>query len=126
MDERFGKKYKLCSKIVIASLFEKGNQIKSYPFALRYIPTKLNTNTPFQIAISVPKKSFKKATDRNRIKRVVREAVRKNKHIVENAIAKEEQQLALFLIYTAQKEEPYQTINNKIESLFLRLIDDVR
>ncbi len=126
MDERFGKKYKLCSKIVIASIFEDGKQIKNYPFALRYIQAKLNTSSSFQIAISVPKRSFKKATDRNRVKRIVREAVRKNKHIIEKVISNEEQQLALFLIYTAQKEEPYQMLSDKIESIFLRLLDDVR
>lgn len=123
MDERFGKKYKLCSKIVIASIFEEGKQEKAYPFVLRYIRTDLKTDTKFQIAISVPKRNFKRAVDRNRIKRVVREAVRKNKYILEEAISEEMQQFALFLIYTAQEEEPYQKIGDKIETLFLRLID---
>lgn len=122
MDERFGKKYKLCSKIVIASIFEKGKQEKVFPFVLRYVRTDLKTNTRFQIVISVPKRNFKRAVDRNRIKRLVREAVRKNKYILEEAISEEEQQFALFLIYTAQQEESYQKISNKIETLFQRLV----
>lgn len=125
MDERFGKKYKLCSKKVIASIFEEGKQEKVHPFVLRYIHSDLKTNTRFQIVISVPKRNFKRAVDRNRIKRVIREAVRKKKYILENAISEETQQLALFLIYTAQQEEPHQKISDKIESLFLRLIHDI-
>lgn len=122
MDERFGKEYKLCNKKVIASIFEKGKQEKAYPFVLRYIHADLKTNKKFQIVISVPKRTFKRAVDRNRIKRVIREAVRKKKYILEEAISEETQHFALFLIYTAQKEEPYQKITDKIETLFLRSI----
>ncbi|WP_417264758.1 ribonuclease P protein component [Brumimicrobium sp.] len=123
MDERFGKKYKLCSKTVMASIFEKGKQEKAYPFLLRYLKADLKTDAKFQVVISVPKRKFKKAVDRNRIKRLIREAVRKKKYILEDAIESEDQQLALFLIYTASEEETYQRILNKIEVLFLRLVE---
>ncbi|HLV41241.1 MAG TPA: ribonuclease P protein component [Brumimicrobium sp.] len=122
MDERFGKKYKLCSKTVMTSIFENGKQEKSYPFLLRYLSVDLKTDAKFQIVISVPKRKFKKAVDRNRIKRLIREAVRKNKYILEEGLSNENQQLALFLIYTASEEETYQRILNKIEVLFLRLV----
>ena len=123
MDERFGKKYKLCSKTVMTAIFEKGKEEKSYPFLLRYLSADLKTDAKFQVVISVPKRKFKKAVDRNRIKRLIREAVRKNKYILEEALSAEDQQLALFLIYTASEEETYQRILNKIEVLFLRLVE---
>ena len=123
MDERFGKKYKLCSKTVMTSIFEVGKQEKTYPFLLRYLAVDLKTDTKFQIVISVPKRKFKRAVDRNRIKRLIREAVRKKKYILEEGLSTENQQLALFLIYTASEEETYQRILNKIEVLFLRLVE---
>ncbi|RFC54214.1 ribonuclease P protein component [Brumimicrobium aurantiacum] len=122
MNEKFGKEYKLCSKKVMTAVFEKGKTEKNYPFVLRYLDTDLKTNTCFQIVISVPKRRFKKAVDRNRIKRLIREAVRKNKHIIEQSMTENQPQLALFLIYTGNKEEPYQKIYDKIEALFLRLV----
>jgi ribonuclease P protein component len=123
MDESFGKEYKLCSKKVMTSIFEDGKQEKVYPFLLRYLAVDLKTNTRFQIVIAVPKRKFKRAVDRNRIKRLIREAVRKKKYIIEQSMTAEEPQLALFLIYTSNEEETYQRIINKIEALFLRLVE---
>lgn len=121
MNESFGKEYKLCNKKAMSSIFEEGKTIKSYPFLLRYLPADLKTNARFQMVISVPKRKFRKAVDRNRVKRLIREAVRKNKPLIEAAITNENEQLAFFLIYTSNKEESYQKIKYKIEQLFLRL-----
>ncbi len=123
MDESFGKEYKLCSKKVMDTIFEEGKTEKVYPFLLRYLAVDLKTEKRFQIVISVPKRKFKRAVDRNRIKRLIREAVRKKKYILEEAMTPEEQQLALFLIYTSNEEETYQKILDKIEALFLRLVE---
>jgi|SRR5690554_3448582 len=124
MKEGLGKKYMLCSKTVMSSVYEKGEIVKSYPFLMRYLPVELKTEAPFQIVISVPKRRFKKAVDRNRIKRLIKEAVRKKKHILERSLEEREEQLAVFLIYTGQKEESYQKISNKIETVFLRLVKE--
>lgn len=124
MDESFGKEYKLCSKKVMDSIFEEGKTEKVYPFLLRYLAVDLKTERRFQIVIAVPKRKFKRAVDRNRIKRLIREAVRKKKYIIEEAMPAEEQQLALFLIYTSSQEETYQKIIDKIEALFLRLVEN--
>lgn len=124
MDQSFGKEYKLCSKKVMDTIFEEGKTEKVYPFLLRYLNVDLKTEKRFQIVIAVPKRKFKRAVDRNRIKRLIREAVRKKKYIIEQAMTDEEQQLALFLIYTSSQEETYQKIIDKIEALFLRLVEN--
>lgn len=125
MDERFGKKYKLCSQKTISLIFEKGKIEKVYPFLLRYIKEDLNTEAPFQIVISVPKRKFKKAVSRNRIKRLIREAVRKKKYILEEPLLTRNLQIALFLTYIASEEESLQKISDKIEVLFLRLLEKI-
>lgn len=124
MNEKFGKEYKLCSKKLIAEIFEKGKHVKAYPYFLHYLPAELNSATSFQVVISAPKRNFKKAVDRNRIKRLTREAVRKNKHLLESAFSERNQKFALFLIYTGKEEESFQTIMHKIETLFMRLVEN--
>lgn len=121
MDERLGKAYKLCSKKVIADLFESGQQIKQYPFILQFKYASLPTKKQFQIVTSVPKRIHKKAVHRNRIKRLMREVVRKKKYLIEENITSDDKQLALILIYTSKKEESYSLLLNKIEVLFERL-----
>lgn len=126
MDESFGKEYKLCSKKIIDQIFSEGKVVKEYPFFLRYLPAQLSTPKAFQLVISVPKAKFKKAVDRNRIKRLIRESVRKKKYLLESELSKQEFQLALFIVYTETKEETYQKISDKIEVLFLRLVKELK
>ncbi|PKR79734.1 ribonuclease P protein component [Brumimicrobium salinarum] len=120
-NERFGKPYKLCSKTVISNVFAAGKVEKKYPFLIRYHYAALNTDEAFQVMISVPKRKFKKAVDRNRIKRLIKEAVRKRKYIFEENLIAKNQQMAIVIIYTGNQEESYHSILNKIEALFLRL-----
>ncbi|PHR50066.1 MAG: hypothetical protein COA32_02725 [Fluviicola sp.] len=124
MDERLGKAYKLCSKKVIEELFENGLKIKQYPFVLQYKQIDLPTKKNFQIVCSVPKRIHKKAVTRNRIKRLMRETVRKKKYIIEEDFPHNKKQLALFLIYTGKEEENYSLLLDKIELLFERLMKD--
>lgn len=103
--ETFGKEYKLCSKKTIESLFSEGKQLRSYPFTiyLKEIPN--NEKVFFQLVFSAPKKLFKRAHDRNYVKRILCETFRKKKLILEEYLQKEQKQIALFVIYT-RKELP--------------------
>lgn len=121
MNQRFGKEYKLCSRKQIDSLFSEGEAIKSYPFMLRYQYAELNTSKSFQVVISAPKRNFKKAVDRNHIKRLMREALRKNKSEIESLLGTKNQQLALFLMFTARDMPTYQEVENKMMKLLNKL-----
>jgi ribonuclease P protein component len=79
MDQSFGKEYKLCSKILIDKLFQEGKRLRFDPFSLVYLSMEFDFKAPFQVLISVPKKQFKRAHDRNYVKRRIREILRKNK-----------------------------------------------
>lgn len=122
MDQRFGKEYKLCSKKAITQLFSDGKQLKKYPLRLLYLQTELSTQKSFQIVVSVPKRQFKRAVDRNKVKRLMREAVRKNKTILEDKWQDYPLKMALFLVYTSNKIIPYKKMEKEIQSLFQRLI----
>ena len=123
MNQSFGKDYSLCSRKIIDQLFSEGEHVKSYPFILRYKFVELPKHTPFQIVTSAPKRNFKKAVDRNRIKRLMREVLRKNKAILENNI--ENKQLALFLMYTGREMPSYNDVEKKLLKVLLKFETEV-
>jgi ribonuclease P protein component len=126
MDERFGKDYKLCSRSLIEEVFKQGKSVKSYPIKLIYLKTdKLTDSKHFQIAISVPKRNFKSAVDRNYIKRMLREVIRKNKLLIEPFLIQQEKKLALFLIF-GDKEMPDLTfLDKRIKKAFNSLKENL-
>lgn len=79
MPAKFTKQERLCSKKQIDLLFLKGNTAAAHPLKLIFIETELAYVKPCQAMFVVPKRSFKKAHDRNKLKRRMREAYRLNK-----------------------------------------------
>lgn len=124
----FGKKYKLCSQKIIEALFKESKSVKQYPLRIMYIlnPEDHNMDTQFQVAIAVPKKNIKKAHERNRIKRVLKEQIRLNKMELEQELVKTEKKLVMFLIYSEKTELESSIINKKIKNLFSQLINGIR
>lgn len=125
MDQTFGKAYKLCSQKAIAAVFEQKQSVKQFPFVMHYKAMELPTEKSFQVVISAPKRIFRKAHDRNRIKRLMKEVIRKNKLILESKLATNQQQLALFLVYTNKEEMPYELLLRKMESLLMKLVNEL-
>ena len=78
----FSKNEKLTGKKRIEELFRSGSFFYLKSFYVRSKESQLD-DAPHQVLISVPKKNFKRAVDRNKIKRIVREAYRLNKHKIE-------------------------------------------
>jgi ribonuclease P protein component len=119
----FGKEYKLCSKSVIDDLFATGETMKQFPLRILFIknPNHFSEKTTFQIVISVPKKKIRRAHERNRIKRVLRELVRLNKESLENTLINQNTKLAMFLIYSETTLLDYLILEKKINKLFQQL-----
>lgn len=122
MDESFGKEYKLCSQKVIEQIFRADLKVKQFPFVLHYSFHTLPTTKSFQAVISAPKRIFRKAHERNRIKRLMKEVLRKQKSSLENELLAQNKQLALFLIYTSKEELEYKVLKAKMEHLLQKLI----
>ena len=120
MDESFGKKEKLKSKIVIDSLFAEGNSVKKYPLRLVYLPLENSSENVNKVAVSVPKRSFKRAVDRIKLKRLMREAYRKNKYLVTNNLDKK---YALMFIYTGRDIWNYTELFRSSEELLKRFVE---
>jgi len=114
MDESFGKDEKLKSKKLIDILFQEGKSVKKYPLKLIYLPITNPEITKFKTGVSVPKKLVKTAVGRNRIKRLMREAFRKNKYLVINNFPKP---YALMFIYISRDEISLENLNRTMIKL---------
>ena len=118
----FRKSEHLKRKLLIQEVFSNGDSHNAYPYRLLYKEAEVPSNYPAQLGISVPKKRKKNATDRNRIKRYVREAYRKNKHDLYQALENEEKQYILFIIYIGKDDVDYAKTEEKIIVLLQSLV----
>ncbi len=80
MELTFKKSERLCSKIIIEKLYKEGSSFLSYPLRFVYIKLESESKDNNQVLITASKKTFKRAVDRNLIKRRIREAYRLHKH----------------------------------------------
>jgi len=126
MDQTLGKEYKLCSQKIIGAIYEDKKVVKQFPLLIHFKIIPLPEAVPFQLVFSAPKRTFRKAHDRNRIKRLLRETVRKNKLILESFFNEKNIQVALFLVYTNKEELPYDVLFRKTEQLFQKLIVQIQ
>lgn len=107
----------------IETLFQTGEAFSVFPLRIVYriIPATDASASPVQVGFSIPKKRIKKANGRNRIRRLLKEAWRLQKHPVYQAIP-EGRQLHCFLIYTGQPELTFAEAQTAIQKLQQKLI----
>ena len=121
MDQRFTKEERLTSKILIGRLFAEGKKLHVYPFRITYLTAPLPTEFPVQLLVSVPRSYFRKASDRNRIKRLIREGYRRNKDILYGPLKERNIQIALCIQYASKEMPSFTLIREKIIVLLQRL-----
>ena len=125
MAPTFQKKERIVSKTLIETLFEKGNSqsVAAYPLRAIYQKTERRENcAPVQILISIPKKRFKHAVDRNRVKRQVREAYRHHKDLLGNVVAENEQLLIAF-VWISDNHVASHDVEKKVVNILQRIAE---
>jgi ribonuclease P protein component len=115
MQFTYPKKEKLKSKTTIDLLFSEGNSVSKFPLRLVYVENKEENAELVKMGVSVSKKYFKKAVDRNYFKRVLRETYRLNKHILIDNL---EKPYAFMFFYQTKERLSYQEIEEKTIQLF--------
>ena len=113
---------KLKSQKTIDLLFSDGKSVSKYPLRLVYVKNILEEKEKLKLGVSVSKKYFKSAVDRNYFKRVLRECYRLNKHLlIENL----DENYAIMFFYQTKDRLSYQEINEKTVQLFTKFIAEI-
>lgn len=115
------KQYSLKHNKLIEILFTAGNSVKKYPIVLKYILIESENDITYQVGFSVSKRKFKKAVDRNRIKRQMREGFRNNNAILINSSNTDNKQLIMMFIYTGNEIQNSVMIHQRIQLLCEKL-----
>jgi ribonuclease P protein component len=122
MNFNYPKNEKLKSKITIGFLFSEGKSVSKYPLRLVYHSGALGNDQQLKVGVSVSKKYFKKAVDRNYFKRVLRETYRLNQHLLKDRL---QQPYALMLFYQSKDRLSYDEINTKTIQLFEKFLAQI-
>jgi ribonuclease P protein component len=122
----FSKNERLSSRKIIGQLFEKGKSIVVVPFRLSFIQTPLPSVSPAQIAFSVPVKNFRKAVDRNRIKRQMREVYRKNKSSVYALLESQKVQCAMMIVFMGKAKPSFEEVEQKLKLTLHRFEEEFK
>ena len=124
-----GKKERLKSRKQIEHLFDKGKSFVVAPFRIYFI---VNSELPIQrgesglkFGAGVSAKNFKKAVDRNRIKRLTREAWRLQKNEIREKTIEAQRQLNVFFIYTGKELPDFITVKDKVAIALKKLADKI-
>lgn len=105
----------------VGELFQTKESFFHYPFKVLILRS--DTGTGLRILITVSKRNHSKAVDRNRVKRLIREAWRLNKAALLERLLVSGKSMDIALIYTAKEIYPQQLISLKINKLIVRLIE---
>lgn len=121
--QQFRREERLKSRKEIERLFREGKSFGHYPLRLIWLPMReRRSEYPVQFALSVPKRKFKGAVQRNRIRRQVREAYRLNKHRLYRGLAGEERQIACMILYIAGEPLPFSQIEMAMQGMIRRFL----
>ncbi len=123
MQFTYPKHEKLKSKTTIDLLFSDGNSVSKFPLRLVYVENTEENAEIIKMGVSVSKKCFKKAVDRNYYKRVLRETYRLNKHLLIDNL---EKPYAFMFFYQTKERLSYQEIEEKTIQLFQKFIETTK
>ncbi|MEO8110566.1 MAG: ribonuclease P protein component [Ginsengibacter sp.] len=111
---------KLKSRKLIDGVFKKGKSFTDFPFRVIYLFTEEN-KSQLQAGFAVSSKIFKRAVDRNRIKRLMREAYRLQKNSLQKLLEEKQKNLVVFIVFTGKELPLFTETKDKIKSLITRL-----
>jgi len=109
-----GKHKRIKQKRIFDTIFKSGQSKMVYPIRMNWVIINKRLDNPFKVAFVVPKRLFKKAPDRNAIKRQMKEAFRLNQFKLGNAFEEQAHSVCVLWIYQAKTKLPYEQIEKGI------------
>lgn len=123
--ERFtlSKEERICSKKLINELFTgNGRSMTAFPLRVVFMKRTIVDDKPrAAMLVSVPKRYFKHAVDRNRVKRQVREAFRRNKSIITQNLTDDHEAVAMAFVWLTNEKFPSSEVENRMVRLLTRI-----
>lgn len=123
--ERFtlSKEERICSKKLINELFTgNGRSMTAFPLRVVFMKRTIVDDQPrAAMLVSVPKRYFKHAVDRNRVKRQVREAFRRNKSIITQNLTDDHDAVAMAFMWLTDEKFPSSEVENRMVRLLTRI-----
>jgi ribonuclease P protein component len=122
----FKKEERLCNKKLIDKLFHSGSSFLCYPFKISWLYSDFPGPFPVQVVFSVPKRRFKRAVDRNLVRRLMREAYRLNKQQnLYDQLNISEKKIVLSLGYVGKEIAVYGLVEKKMVKLLKQLCIEI-
>ena len=123
MNFTFKRSERLKSRKLIEKMFEEGSSFGQYPLRLVWLEHEIqDKEVMVQFTVSVSKKKFPKAVQRNALKRKMKEAFRLNKHQLYEHWNNEKPQYAWMVIYVAKEFQDFQTVEKAMVKIIRRFI----
>ena len=117
----FRKEEKLCSQKIIGEIFLTGTSFLCYPLKVVWKYEQLLTSYPAQVVFSVPKRLFKRAHDRNLLKRQLREVYRHQKQDLYQALELNDRKIAFMIVYIAKEKLDFSQIESAMAKVITKL-----
>lgn len=122
MSVTYSKKEKLKSKKLIDQMFVEGQSVSAFPLRMVYMPATFEADIIAKTGVSVSKRNFKTAVDRNRIKRLLRESYRLNKASYFNNLTT---QYAFMILYIGKDKPTFTEVETRMKTLFEKFLNNV-
>ncbi|MBS1660482.1 MAG: ribonuclease P protein component [Bacteroidetes bacterium] len=127
MPQRFTwkKAEKLKSRKLIEQVFKQGKSFSLFPYRVYLLLLPADAPAPLQAGFGASSRNFKKAVDRNRIKRLSREAYRLQKQPLLDRLKEKGSSMAVFFIYTGKELPDYKIATEKIGVALQKIIKEI-
>ncbi len=117
----FGKEEHLCSRQLIDRLYEEGHRLMAFPYSVQWMPVE----GPCQVMIVAPKRKFRHAVDRNRVRRLTRECYRLRKHTLYQFLQEHHISIVFSMVYIHNEIMSYEQLGHKMDKLLTALEKEI-
>ena len=121
----FSKSEHLCGDKRITRLYTQGDAFIAYPLRVVFLIEPKSDSESSSVLVSVPKKRFKRAVKRNKLKRLMREAYRKNKQLMTEILVEKELQIHIAFNYVSDEVMDFAAVEKKMKLSLQKLIDKI-